>query len=267
MNRGGLSTHPTDVNGHDPTKSTGAQFFDLRSMLQSQLTWLPDQFSNLIALHPEIGELFQKIMHDAKLYNIKSRDFKSHKERLIMLHFLLDQRQDLDMAKRQELIQLILLKDDLYGVRRVLEGPRAWWPSTTIRHLFTDEDLSPHKLNQQARSIASHTPDPDFLMNLKGIREDDETVKTVMADTEAFAYSYFHNTISKLLKKLVHPALRIQQDHCLKQIQRQVSSEASRDIDSFRKEFIRGIEELSQSESNLQVVPTCECFSSNVQSY
>jgi hypothetical protein len=196
------------------------------------------------------------------LDNIKSKDFKSHKEGLLTIQFLFDQRKDLDQTKRQELIQLILVKDDWQGVRRVLDVPRdedskpaksrtkGWGPSRLL-NMFTDDGLSPtQKLIQQARGIATHMSDPDFLMRLKDIPTDDETLKATVTDTENMTQSHLNSTISKLLKKLVHSALHIQEQECTKQIQREAASQAKKDADRFRTEFICQIEEHSKSESN-----------------
>jgi hypothetical protein len=177
----------------------------------------------------------------------------------VAIYILLDQRKDLDLPERQELIRLVL-KDDWQGVRSVLDvsstegfnqvrSRTEAWINSTLRY-FTDEASSSRpKLLQEARNIAAHTSDSDFLLRLKDISADDDTLKKAVADTENIAHSFFDATISKLLKKLVHGVLRIQQEDCSKQIQREASSQVGKDIDRFRTEFLRGIEELSQSES------------------
>jgi hypothetical protein len=193
-----------------------------------------------------------------------------------MIHFLLEQRQDLDPTQRQELIQLIF-KDDWQGINSVLagsskedsnqrtKGPKGWWLSSIIRKFFVDEDLSQiDKLAQEADNIAAGTSDSDFLLRLKDISVDDDTLKAAIADTNILAQRHFDNVISKLLKKLVPGAVHIQQTDCAKQIQREASSQAENDTDRFRTEFIRGIEEQSQSESISLVALVCPgTFSSN----
>ena len=212
-------------------------------------------------LYPKIGDLLRKTIDDAKLDNIKSREFKSNKERLVMIYFLLNQRKDLDQTKRQELIQSILVKYDMQSARNILAGPSKddfkqtksntlWLPIIVLRDMLFNEDVSPPNLFQEARDIAAHMSDPDFLMDLKkSLSLDDETFKTTVANTEAMAQSYFEVTISNLLNKLLPRARHIQQEECIKQVQRELSSQAKKDIEGFRMEFIREIEEGSESES------------------
>jgi hypothetical protein len=193
-----------------------------------------------------------------------------------VIYFLLEQRQDLDPTQRQELIQLIL-KDDWQGINSVLagsskedsnqaksrtKGPKGWWPSSIIRLIirkfFVNEDLSQiDKLAQEAYNIAAGTSDSDFLLRLKDISVDDDTLKAAIADTKILAQRHFDSVISKLLKKLVPGAVHIQQTDCAKQIQREASSQAENDTDRFRTEFIRRIEEQSQSESISLVALVC----------
>jgi hypothetical protein len=157
----------------------------------------------------------------------------------------------------------------MQGIQRILDGSsqedskqtrsklKAFWPSGWP---FTQT------LAQQARSRAINTSDPEFLLHLKDVLVDDDTVKTAVADTKNFAQSYLNITISKLLKKLVHNALHVQQEECTKHLQRDASSQTEKDIHRLRMELIRKIEELSLSESNSYVVSTCTgLFSSNFQ--
>ena len=224
-----------------------------------RLNPLSEQFLNVTALYPQIGELYQKAIRDAGLDNINARDFKQNKERLSMIQFLLDKRKDLDQTKRQELIQLIVVKDDLPRVRGILDASnkiepkqaktssKSFWPGWTLQDIFTDKEVSPsQKVIEEARRV--RISDSDFLLRLDDISEDDETLKKAITDTKNIAQRYIKSTISKLLKKLVHDVLRIQQEVCAKQIRREISSQAERDIDRFRRVFIGEIEEHSQLE-------------------
>lgn len=176
-----------------------------------------------------------------------------------MIRFLLDKRKDLDQTKRQELIQLIVVKDDLPRVRGILDASnkidhnqaksssKSFWHGWTLQDIFTDKEVSSsQQVIEEARRV--RISDSDFLLCLDDISEDDETLKKAITDTKNIAQGYLKSTISKLLKKLVYEALRIQQEDCTRQIRREVSSQAERDIDRFRREFIREIEEHSQLE-------------------
>lgn len=219
---------------------------------------LSEQLSNITALYPKIDDLLQKSIRDAKLANIKARDFRSNKDRLILIYFLLKQRKDLDLTKRRELIQFILVQNDLQAVRDIIGSSKqdvqsnkskaqAVW--SAIKGMFTDGDLPLPKPVQEALSIASETSDPEFLLRLQDELVDDETLNSAVIDTKNMAQRHFEAAIPKLLKKVVHGALHIQQEDCVKQIQREASSQLEKDIEYFRRDFIRAIEERSESES------------------
>jgi hypothetical protein len=268
---------PTDEGDeHNVTNPAGAANFVFSVIIESYIS-VSEPFLNLIALYPKIGDLFQKTTRNATLDSITSRDFKSNKERLIMIYVLLDQRQDLDPHQRTELIQFVL-KEDWQGLRDVLGDPSNenskqvksrtnWWPGPIIWNIFPDDSLSQaQRLIQEARSVATHTSDPDFLLRLKDISVDNDTLKAAIANTEHIAQQHFDNTISRLLKKLVHGAVHIQEEDCTKQIQREAYSQVEADADCFRTQFIREIEEQSYSDSISSVVLICACvFSSNTR--
>ena len=224
----------------------------------NRLNSLSEQFSTVTKLYPNIGELFEKTIRDADLKHIKARDFKPNKERLGIIQFLLDRRKDLDQTTCRKLIELIT-KDHLSQVRDILDGSSRTDPTeakpmlkklleSITPAIFTDKDVSPsQKLIDEAHSTAVHISDSDFLQRLDDISEDDETLKTAIAETKNIAQGYLKSIISKLLKKLVHVALRIQQEDCIKQIRREVSIQAKRDTERFRREFVHKIEEHSQS--------------------
>jgi hypothetical protein len=228
----------------------------------------------LTAVYPRIGELYRKTIHEAKLNTIQSKDYKSRKDRLLEVVSLFDQRKDLDHTKRRELVQLILVKDDFQGAQRLLDGSsqensqqtksksKSW--TQTFRS-FSEVLSLTSKPSRQTRSMAVLTSDPESLLRLNDISGDDETLQKAVADTINFAHNYLNATISKSLKKLVHGALHIQQEDCKKRVQQEAASLSEMDMDCLQKEFIRKIEMLSQSESNLYAYLTfIGVFSFNV---
>jgi hypothetical protein len=215
-------------------------------------------------VYPRIGELFRKTIHEAKLNTIQAKDYKSDKDRLLEIVSLFDQRKDLDHTKRRELVQLILVKDDFQGVQRLLDGSsqensqqtksksKSWWlsPTQTFRSV-SEAFYFTSKPTRQTRSMAVLTSDPESLLRLHDISGDDETLQKAVAHTITIAHNYLNATISKSLNKLVHGALHIQQEDCKKRVQQDAASLSEMDMDCLQKEFIRDIEMLSQSESNL----------------
>jgi hypothetical protein len=216
---------------------------------------LSERLSDVTARYPKIDELLQKAIHDAQLSKIKPRKFKDLKERLIIIDVLLTEREDFDQSTQSELIDLIL-NGDFQGVDDILhrshepKQKRVGWVTTFIRYMFGDESSSPdQEIVSRARHTAARMPDADFLLRLKGISTYGTLVQKTIADAQNIAEDYFDTTISKLLRKIWDPALRIRQAEGAKTIQRTVSIAEEQDTNRYLTDFMRQIEERSQSES------------------
>lgn len=208
----------------------------------------------MIVRYPKIGQLLENTILDAKLDIIRSRDYKTLKQRLIVIDVLLTELEGLYPAKRSEVIQLVL-EGKWPRVESILDGHQpklksnAWFNFISLPTIFSKDSSPGQALLQRARSIATHTPDVDFLLQLKSISARDAALQTPVETTEDIIQDHFNATIGKLLNKLVHSALRVQLEECAKQIEREASSDAERDITRFRNDFRHQIERLSQSES------------------
>ena len=185
-----------------------------------------ERLSDVTARFPKINELLRKGILDAKLGTIKFQDFKTLKERLIVIDVLLTKVDGLDQTHRLELIQLVL-DGDLQRVESILDRPHEPkpkpnpWSFSNIRSIFYEKDSSAGRDAHSAeRSIvADRTSDVDFLSRLNVISTYDTLLQSAVAEARNLAQNHFDTIISKLLKKLVPSAHRIQQEEFMKLIQ------------------------------------------------
>lgn len=219
---------------------------------------LTNALSDVTARFPKIGQLLQKTILDAKLDTIKLQKYKKLKQCLITIDALLTELEGLHHVNRSEVIQLVL-DGNLEGVERILDGHQSkhksqGW-SLSISNPFSKDTSPGQKLVQKALGVAADTPDVNFISRLTEISARDTLLQTPVVDTENAVRNHFDTTIPKLLEKLVHTAFHIQLEECGKQIKREASSDAERDIARLRNDFMRQIERSSQSESNSYAYP------------
>ncbi|KIM92371.1 hypothetical protein PILCRDRAFT_417 [Piloderma croceum F 1598] len=213
-----------------------------------------DDFSGLAILYPGIGELLQKTIQNANLSTIESRTFKHLKESIITIDFILQRRKHLDERKRLELIRLILDDGDMRQAESVLatssnasqRKPKGWLLSVFAAFWPEGDDSDRHGLFREARDVAFHSTDAQFLLALKDIESREPLLRQAVAETEGIVRGYFNKVVSKLLKTIKHKALHIQQEDCKRQYQREASSREEQDQHRLRIDLIRQIENSSR---------------------
>lgn len=201
-------------------------------------------------------------MRDANLGTIKpQREFETHKVRLIVLDYLLNQRQDLRQSERRELTRLII-SGETRSVQMLLDGTRpatshrvepaamSWNSARTVWGKITGDSLTPAQLLlRDADGIAKNTSHIDFLSHLEGFSAHGQVVEAAVAEVKSIACSHFNTAIPKLVNKVTHGSFRIQEEECTRYIQRDTQSQQQLVRKNLLRDFICQIEELSQSES------------------
>lgn len=216
--------------------------------------------SDLIALYPSIGELFDRTLKNAKVGVIKSREFQRIKEQLIILRIVLDKCDALHDSQREKVVSLIM-SDQSDGRERFFkannfldstivddskgnpESSTSWWKS-----LFgsTDKIKSPaQRMMQQALEAAKKTSDAEFLSQGARLGSLGDSVQAALSDAVKIAQSHFNDVISKTLKKVLDGARHIQRDECMRHIRLEASNQEQKDSANNRSDFLRAIEQQS----------------------
>jgi hypothetical protein len=226
------------------------------------LTNGPDRLQALTQLYPEIGEELHHTLLKLHLEGINNRDFKGYKERICIVQSL--RRQFPDVEKKDFLN--IILHEDMKHVKEAVkvmgrdatshEQPKGFMNSLKEKawngvNSFISSGPGSEFVDvtiKDAEALAAKINDAQFLAELNDI-EELPIMKKIVADTRAAALGHFKSLLKKCVKPLTHSALRIQTDHCVAQVYREVASDEEQQSAELRKKFIAEINDLSTSQA------------------
>src|ERR1700761_8398756 len=154
--------------------------------MRALLTSLLDQVrvDNLRLVYPTFDNIYRWHVEN-KFDNVKGTDFKSLKERLLLLRHLLGKNQDLDPEKRTELIRALLSEGNLHEAQKMLPNSEKKQESGTgivrkggrferaITGGQSSTESDEEALKKEMKKIASTLSDPEFLLGLKSIDIED----------------------------------------------------------------------------------------------
>lgn len=196
------------------------------------------------------------------LEKINNRDFRGYKERICIVQSL--RRQFPDIENKDFLN--VILHEDMKHVKEAVkmmgrdttshEQPKgimnslkekAWNGINSFISSGPDSEFVDTTI-KEAEALASKVNDAQFLAELNDI-EELPIMKKVVADTRAAVLGHFKSLLTKCIKSLKHSALRIQTDHCVAQVHKEVASDEEQQFSELRKKFIAEINDLSSSQA------------------
>lgn len=223
--------------------------FDIWSF--TQLTLLPElpRVDNLRQIYRGFDTIYKRHVEDAKFGIVKAHDFIFLKNRLAFIRHLLKEHQDIAPKTRAELINALLSEDDLRHAKQVINkseknkepGKTSWFPAFSAFASIlswpkvTDED----SLRKEMKKIANDISDPDFLLELKGM--EDEDLKGPIHQAVTIANTHLASLIDATANKMTHAVLRMQQDECKKNVQHEVETEQRKMLGGALVNFIQDI--------------------------
>ena len=218
--------------------------------------------SDLIALYPRIGRLFNRTLKDAKIGVIKSREFRRIKEQLIVLQFVLDNCDPLQYSQEHVMSLFLSAQPDKRGRfskasetldstiidnSKALESSKSWWPS-----IFGSTDKTPspvQQMVQQALEVERKTSDAEFLSQGERLKSLGDSVQAAVSEAVKIAQSHLNDIVVKTLKKLLDGARCIQKDECMRHMGLEASNQEHKDSVKNRNDLLRAIEQQSLSAS------------------
>jgi len=220
------------------------------------LTSDPDRLQALTQLYPEIEEELHHTLPKLHLEKINNRDFRGYKERICIVRSLRHQFPDVE---NKDFLNAIL-HEDMKHVKEAVkmmgrdatshEQPKGFMNSLKEKvNSFISSSPDSELVDmtfKEAEARASKVNDAQFLAELNDI-EELPIMKKVVADTRAAALGHFKLLLKKYTKSLTNSALRIQTDHCVAQVSREVFSDEEQQLSELRKKFIVEINDLSSS--------------------
>ena len=197
---------------------------------------------DLRRIYSEFNTIYNRHVEDAKFGVVKGSGFKFLKRRLTFICHLLGEYRDVTPKKRTELIDALLSEDDILHVQRVLKSETNKGHGKTVSFSWpriTNEEC----LRKEMDKIANGFSDSNFLLELKGI--DDEDLKVPIQEAVALANTQLASLGDATVDKLTHAVLRMQQDECKKNIQHEIETEQRKALGGALVNFIRDVNEHS----------------------
>jgi hypothetical protein len=208
---------------------------------------------DLRLVYPRFERIYQRNL-ESKFESVKGSDFKFLKERLLLVRHLLGKNRDLDPEKRVELIQALLSEDSLHEAQKMLPNSDKKKESGLIakglRALFGGQSgpESEEELKKEMKKIARGVSDSQFLLGLKSIEIED--LQPAIQEAETLAHTSLSSSIDAAVKPMTHEVLRMQQDSCKNELQKDVQTKEARALSDALVDFIRDLNAKSAGRSN-----------------
>lgn len=176
------------------------------------------------------------------------------------MRHLLGKNRDLDPEKRAELIQVLLSEGDIHEAQKMLPNsdkkkeaglltrvlrvlPSSFFSGPSGTEWQEEDDLK-----REMRKITRGVTDSQFLLGLKSLEI--EGLLPAIQEAETLAHTSLSSAIDATVKPMTHAVLRMQQDSCIKEIEKSVQMEAARVLSDALVAFIQDINAESAGRKN-----------------
>jgi hypothetical protein len=192
-------------------------------------------------------------MAAANLEKIKVLEFQSRKEKILLLHYLLENIKNLNPSQVESLAGAILVGRDrdkqtiLKLLKDIGKGEKSWLSMLPQfqrgSKLSKEEILWRDALNYATSQISDSCFLSDFMAPAHSCLND------ATAEAGEIAYTCLAERIASLESVIHQKILSIQNEECNRQAQYESKSEEDRELSTHRSYFTRQIEDLSREHS------------------
>ncbi|KAH9171607.1 hypothetical protein EDB89DRAFT_1906886 [Lactarius sanguifluus] len=216
----------------------------------------PAKRQDLFSMYPKAAQTFRGSIRAANLdKGIKSTDFQSKKERLLILYYLLENYGGLSADQTRALGDAVFVEWNKQKVLELLKsfakeeqggqfsafGSVPWGSKKAV---LSKEEAMWRSANNYATSIS----DSRFLSHVKKISASDY-LHDAAVECEETAYDCLTTQLDSLVSGISQQILSTQNDECDRQVQREVKSEEEKELKVARAEFVQQIEDLCRERS------------------
>ena len=228
----------------------------------ASLTWWLDPLHNLFSIYPGTATTFRACIHSADLgRGIRAAEFQFKKERILILHYILERSKGLTRSQIRPLAEGVLNSRDKQTILTLLKNLDksitgflfSWVPG--LPKLSTPRVSKEEETWRAASSYASQFSDSRFLSEFKPNAVSDCLVNAVV-EAEEIAYASLAKQIEPLVSRIHQQIFSTQNEECSKQAQREVKSDEDKELAILRSGFVRQIEESSRKHSGSYVPHT-----------
>jgi hypothetical protein len=192
-------------------------------------------------------------MDAANLDKIRGLEFQSRKEKILILHYLLENIKTLNPSQVESLADAVLGGRDrdkqaiLKLLKDIGKGEKSWlsWIPQFPRssRLSKEETLWRDTLNYATTRISDSRFLSDFMAPAYSCLDN------ATAEAGEIAYTYLAERIASLESATHQKIFSIQNEECNRQAQYELKSEKDRELSTLRSHFTRQIEDLSRERS------------------
>jgi len=202
---------------------------------------------------PTFDNIYQGHLQSAKFDVVKAANFKSLKGRLIFVHRLLKERQELASETRADLIQA-LFSGDLRRAKQISSNsdkPQGAGKGSLFKFLpvtgLVSKGIQKYSLQREMKELAEGVSDSDFLLNIKGIS--DEDLRIPIQEAEELAHTQLSSSIDTTVGKVTR-AMLAQQAAYKQSIRREVEANERKALSRILVNFIQDINKCSVGQSD-----------------
>ncbi|KAN0136073.1 hypothetical protein V8E53_005933 [Lactarius tabidus] len=215
---------------------------------------------DLFSIYPKAASMFRGSIRAAKLYKgIKGTDFELKKERILVLHYFVDNYKSLNAKQIRSLGDAVLVSGDKQKTLDILKsfskeerrspfyfsGILGGRPETT--RFTLPKEAKEEKMWRNAHKYAWEIDHVRFLSYLKTIPATGFLYDAAV-ECEKTAYDCLTKQLDSLVSGISEHILSIHGEECAKQIQRD-KDEEEMELETSRAEFVQKIEYFCQEHS------------------
>ena len=220
-------------------------------MIHARLIAFPDYVGvdTLHVVYPGFEALYRSHL-DKKFDSVKGQDFKFLKDRLLLVRHLLMKNPNMDEEKRAELVQALISEDNFHEAQKMLPNSDKKKESgiliavaSRVYKVFSggqsNEELEEEALKKDMKKITASVTDSQFLLGLKSLET--EGLRHAIQQAETLAHTYLSSSIDAVVKKMTHAVLKMQEDSCKGEIQKDVQTKETRALSDALIAFIQDL--------------------------
>jgi hypothetical protein len=194
---------------------------------------------------------------------IGAPEFQLKKEKILMLHYLLEKINGLSSSQVESLAGALLGNRDKQTILKLLKdigkGDKGWFSFSVITQSLPRGSKSLKEeecLWREAHNYAtSQVSDSRFLSDF--LAPSHSCLREATAEAEGIAYSCLAERIGSLESVIHQKILSIQKEECNRQTQSEFKNEENRELSSLRSSFVHQIKDLSRERSKSCVLFLC----------
>jgi hypothetical protein len=189
--------------------------------------------------------IYERHVMNAKFDVVKGEKFKSLKENVAFARHLLNEHRDIGPEKRTELVRALFTEGVFRHTRPKSRKNRQGRNGKTSlfkklngilpRLRATNEE----SLRSEMKNIADSISDADFLLELKGVENEDLGFKA--QEVVGIAHTQLTSLIDATVNQMACDVLGMQEEECKRKIQHEIKAKQREVLSVARMKFIRDI--------------------------